>query len=126
MLLFADVNSKNDYGDSSTINENDLFRKLSKYFNKNNLDADDDDDDDVDEETTSTIAVQTTLPTDDGNDETSPSPNYIYRRRCQMKDDWGPIGLNCTADDVEIERVPVIGFIVNWIRAYIHIKREFL
>ncbi|XP_073848291.1 uncharacterized protein isoform X1 [Musca autumnalis] len=116
-----DVNDKNnDYGDSSKTNENDLFHKLSKIFNKNKLVEYD-----KEGESTSTITVPTTLPIDDdGNDESSPSTNYIYRKRCQMEDDWGPIGLNCTAVDVEVERVPVIGFIVNWIRAYIHIKQN--
>ncbi|XP_061398515.1 uncharacterized protein LOC133334243, partial [Musca vetustissima] len=129
-LLLCDqahyVNTKDDYGASSKINENDLFHKLSKFFNKNNLDDDNevgDEDEDEEEVAASTMMVATTLPTDDGNDEpSSPSTNYIHRRRCQMEDDWGPIGLNCTADDVNVERVPVIGFIVNWIRAYIHIK----
>ncbi|XP_059218177.1 uncharacterized protein LOC106082814 isoform X2 [Stomoxys calcitrans] len=112
-----------DYRQPSRLDENDLFHKLSKIFSNNNL------------EQHASMTTTTAAPSEstneegsvaavDGNDESSPSPNYIYRKKCQMEDDWGTIGLNFTADDIEVERVFVTGFLVNWMNAYIHIKKN--
>lgn len=51
--------------------------------------------------------------------------NFIHRRKCQLEDDWGPIGLNCTDEDIISERVEVIGFLVNWMQTYAFIRSEF-
>lgn len=51
--------------------------------------------------------------------------NFFYRRKCQMVDDWGPIGLNCTEEDIVTERVEVVGFLANWLHTYLHIRSEF-
>ncbi|KAM7364708.1 uncharacterized protein ACRADG_001086 isoform 2-T7 [Cochliomyia hominivorax] len=62
---------------------------------------------------------------DDNNDDDLSIPHhYIYRKRCQIEDDWGTIGLNCTNDDIITERVVVIGFLVNWMKAFIHIRKN--
>ncbi|XP_017144321.1 uncharacterized protein LOC108157024 isoform X1 [Drosophila miranda] len=50
--------------------------------------------------------------------------NIIYRRKCVNVDDWGVIGLNCTEEDIVTERVEVIGFLVNWLSSYIHIRKH--
>ncbi|KAH8310399.1 hypothetical protein KR044_001118 [Drosophila immigrans] len=50
--------------------------------------------------------------------------NYISRRKCQMLDDWGPIGLNCTDEDIVTERVQVFGFLANWLNTYIYIRKH--
>jgi len=51
--------------------------------------------------------------------------NFFNRRRCQMSDDWGPIGLNCTDEDIVTERVEVVGFLANWLNTYLYIRSEF-
>lgn len=131
MLLFTDTNSNavvgdeenDDNGTTSRMKANNLFQKLSEILSKNNLKHS------VNEAEATLVPSPATnvenVYTDD-NDESSQSPYYIYRSRCQMEDGWGTIGLNCTTDDIEVERVAVIGFIINWMRAYIHIKREFV
>ncbi|EDW67838.1 uncharacterized protein [Drosophila virilis] len=50
--------------------------------------------------------------------------NFFYRRKCQMVDDWGPIGLNCTEEDIVTERVEVVGFLANWLHTYLHIRKH--
>ncbi|XP_017874613.1 PREDICTED: uncharacterized protein LOC108621674 isoform X1 [Drosophila arizonae] len=50
--------------------------------------------------------------------------NYFYRRKCQMVDDWGTIGLNCTEEDIVTERVEVVGFLANWLHTYLHIRKH--
>ncbi|XP_075147091.1 uncharacterized protein LOC142221302 isoform X2 [Haematobia irritans] len=118
------VDDNDDYKQPSRMNENDLFHKLSKIFSNNNLEH---------HASSTTVRMTTAAPSQsnnegsvaaDGNDESSPSPKYIYRRKCQMEDDWGTIGLNCTADDSDVERVLVTGILVNWMNAYIHIKKN--
>ncbi|KAI9576256.1 hypothetical protein GQX74_013504 [Glossina fuscipes] len=51
-------------------------------------------------------------------------PNFIYRKRCRTEDDWATVVLNCTDDDIINERVAVIGFLINWVKAYNHIKLD--
>lgn len=51
--------------------------------------------------------------------------NFFNRRKCQMADDWGPIGLNCTDEDIVTERVEVVGFLANWLNTYLYIRSEF-
>ncbi|KAL9892295.1 uncharacterized protein ACN427_007569 isoform 6-T7 [Glossina fuscipes fuscipes] len=51
-------------------------------------------------------------------------PNFIYRKRCRTEDDWATVVLNCTDDDIINERVAVIGFLINWVKAYNHIKQH--
>lgn len=70
---------------------------------------------------------------DDDNEETdtetetenSNEGNFIHLRKCQMLDDWGPIGLNCTEEDIVTERVQVVGFLANWLHTYLYIRSEF-
>lgn len=122
----VDVNDDVD-AESLKLNKINSIHKLSKIFFNNELDS----------SSTTIISSSTTTSSSenshtdvDGNskaddgDELSISPHYIYRKRCQMEDDWGTIGLNCTNDDIITERVVVIGFLVNWIKAFIHIKSE--
>lgn len=51
--------------------------------------------------------------------------NFIHLRKCQRFDDWGPIGLNCTEEDIVTERVQVVGFLANWLHTYLYIRSEF-
>ncbi|XP_062123429.1 uncharacterized protein LOC133836858 [Drosophila sulfurigaster albostrigata] len=62
--------------------------------------------------------------TDDANSEETryEDGNYFNRRKCQMLDDWGPIGLNCTDEDIVTERVEVVGFLANWLNTYLYIR----
>lgn len=61
----------------------------------------------------------------DTETESSNAGNFIHLRKCQMLDDWGPIGLNCTEEDIVTERVQVVGFLANWLHTYIYIRSEF-
>ncbi|TMW44787.1 hypothetical protein DOY81_010133 [Sarcophaga bullata] len=122
----------NDDSESRKFNKINSIHELSKMFFNNELDfsttpnslnfpTDDDDNGDGDEAHTDDD--------DDGNgngngNESPTSLYYIHRKRCQTEDDWGTIGLNCTNDDIIVERVVVIGFLVNWIKAFIHIKKN--
>lgn len=128
----GDVNDDTD-GDGniepSELNEKNFIHKLSKILSNNELDI----------SATSTASSATTSSNSEivqasserqsdslrVRDELSTFPYYIYRKKCQMEDDWGLIGLNCTNDDIVIERVVVTGFLVNWMKAFIHIKSEF-
>ncbi|XP_051862320.1 uncharacterized protein LOC117574907 isoform X2 [Drosophila albomicans] len=64
--------------------------------------------------------------TDDANSEETryEDGNYFNRRKCQMLDDWGPIGLNCTDEDIVTERVEVVGFLANWLNTYLYIRKH--
>lgn len=73
-------------------------------------------DDDDNEET----GTETETETESSNDG-----NFIHLRKCQMLDDWGPIGLNCTEEDIVTERVQVVGFLANWLHTYLYIRSEF-
>lgn len=74
----------------------------------------------------STIELATEAGSDTANTEWSyEKGNYFYRRKCQMVDDWGTIGLNCTEEDIVTERVEVVGFLANWLHTYLHIRSEF-
>uniref|UniRef100_A0A1A9X1S4 SUEL-type lectin domain-containing protein n=1 Tax=Glossina brevipalpis TaxID=37001 RepID=A0A1A9X1S4_9MUSC len=114
-------------------NKNTIFRNLSKVLRANELDFY------TSTKATSTLPLtesssfSSTLVTtnntwrrDDIDDDKTfvTLPNFIYRKRCQTEDDWGTIGLNCTDDDIVNERVVVIGFLINWIKAYIHIRQH--
>lgn len=61
----------------------------------------------------------------DTETESSNDGNFIHLRKCQMLDDWGPIGLNCTEEDIVTERVQVVGFLANWLHTYLYIRSEF-
>ncbi|SPP88343.1 uncharacterized protein LOC117590144 isoform X1 [Drosophila guanche] len=50
--------------------------------------------------------------------------NAIFKRKCVNVDDWGVIGLNCTEEDIVTEQVEVIGFLVNWLSCYVHIRKH--
>lgn len=73
----------------------------------------------------------TAIDDDDDNEatdtetESSNDGNFIHLRKCQMLDDWGPIGLNCTEEDIVTERVQVVGFLANWLHTYLYIRSEF-
>lgn len=124
MWLFAgdeDDDTDDDDTEPSKFNTDKLFHNLSKMFFKNELDSQ--------AATTTTSSLSTTSTSSenaqiDNDEKLLTSPHYIYRKKCQMEDDWGTIGLNCTNDDVVVERVVVIGFLVNWIEAFIHIRSE--
>lgn len=73
-------------------------------------------DDDDNEETDTETETET---------ESSNDGNFIHLRKCQMLDDWGPIGLNCTEEDIVTERVQVVGFLANWLHTYLYIRSEF-
>lgn len=75
-------------------------------------------DDDDNEETDTETEKETEA-------ESSNDGNFIHLRKCQMLDDWGPIGLNCTEEDIVTERVQVVGFLANWLHTYLYIRSEF-
>lgn len=89
------------------------------------------------EEGATTLANEQIITTTDGIaaiDDNEPSVeqvdgggagNFIHLRKCQRLDDWGPIGLNCTEEDIVTERVQVVGFLANWLHTYLYIRSEF-
>lgn len=113
-------------------NKNIVFRNLSKIFRGNGLDVYTSTELVPAERLTESSLFSSTLVTTNktwrdnigDNRNFSTLPNFIYRKRCQTEDDWGTVVLNCTNDDIINERVAVIGFLINWIKAYIHIRRE--
>uniref|UniRef100_A0A1B0A9S7 SUEL-type lectin domain-containing protein n=1 Tax=Glossina pallidipes TaxID=7398 RepID=A0A1B0A9S7_GLOPL len=113
-------------------NKNIAFRNLPKIFRGNGLDVYTSTELIPAERLTESSLFSSTLVTTNktwrdnigDNRNFSTLPNFIYRKRCQTEDDWGTVVLNCTNDDIINERVPVIGFLINWIKAYIHIRRE--
>ncbi|XP_034484448.1 uncharacterized protein LOC117789526 [Drosophila innubila] len=77
---------------------------------------------------TKTEATNSVTDSDDVNANTesgyAKKRNFFNRRKCQMADDWGPIGLNCTDEDIVTERVEVVGFLANWLNTYLYIRKH--
>lgn len=139
-----DINGNDNHVVSSKFNKINSIHKLSKMFFNNELDSEvttptttssstittsssenSNGDNIVDNDNGDVAATTSSSAAADDDDKLSISHHYIYRKRCQMEDDWGTIGLNCTNDDIIEERVVVIGFLVNWMKAFIHIRSEF-
>ncbi|XP_037897733.1 uncharacterized protein LOC119642613 isoform X3 [Glossina fuscipes] len=86
-------------------NKNVVFHNLSKIYRGNGLDV-----------YTSTKLVPAERLTE--------SSLFSSTLRCRTEDDWATVVLNCTDDDIINERVAVIGFLINWVKAYNHIKQH--
>ncbi|KNC25942.1 hypothetical protein FF38_10251 [Lucilia cuprina] len=114
----------NDDVESSLFNKINTIHNLSKIFFNNELESPETTTIFSSTKTSSSENYQTDVGNGSDDDELAISPHYIYRKRCQMVDDWGTIGLNCTDDDIIKERVVVIGFLVNWMKTFIHIKKN--
>ncbi|XP_030369715.1 uncharacterized protein LOC115620566 [Scaptodrosophila lebanonensis] len=54
----------------------------------------------------------------------STAKNFFYRRKCQMVDNLDLVSLNCTEGDYILEHVEVVGFLINWLDTYLHIRKH--
>ncbi|KAH8264288.1 hypothetical protein KR038_006092, partial [Drosophila bunnanda] len=81
----------------------------------------------VTENSTSALLNETIIPTaqiENITESPHSDENLFNRRKCEDVDGWGEFDLNCTNNYMVTERLEMLGFLVNWVHTYMHIRKH--